>query len=211
MEFFSSGWNDCGNILIPMESTLDDLSKCQRRKLFLLDRFVYATLGVGHPMNSIQKHEFLQHMTNIERIIVISCFIRVSAFELRTMLEHILRHRFRIGKRMREEWEKKEDVKISKCLLLGRWAIISRKCDVFKLTKMNGEKWKEKQERERKLSFLSEETIWIFHWRFTEFIEMNQRWAKQFFNFNNPANNWLDWVFLLNSVEDKELDFVGQK
>jgi hypothetical protein len=49
MQFFSSGWNDCGSVLIPIGSTLDDLSKRQRRKSFLLERFVYATLGVGHP------------------------------------------------------------------------------------------------------------------------------------------------------------------
>jgi hypothetical protein len=33
-----------------MGSTLDDLNKRQRRKSFLLDRFVHATLGVGHPI-----------------------------------------------------------------------------------------------------------------------------------------------------------------
>jgi hypothetical protein len=53
MRFFSSGWSNCGNVLIPIRSTLDDLSKRQRRKLVLLDRFVYATLGVGHPIHSI--------------------------------------------------------------------------------------------------------------------------------------------------------------
>jgi hypothetical protein len=49
MRFFSSGWSDCRNVLIPMGSTSDDWSKRQRRTLFLLDRFVYATLGVEHP------------------------------------------------------------------------------------------------------------------------------------------------------------------
>jgi hypothetical protein len=50
MRFFSSGERDCENVSIPMGSTLDDRSKRQRRTSFLLDRFVDATLGVGHPM-----------------------------------------------------------------------------------------------------------------------------------------------------------------
>jgi hypothetical protein len=51
MQLVSSGWSDCVNVLIPTGSRLDDPSQRQRRQLFLLERFVDATLGVGHPLS----------------------------------------------------------------------------------------------------------------------------------------------------------------
>jgi hypothetical protein len=52
MRFFSSGWSDYKNVSRSMGSMLDELSKRQKRTSFLLDRFVDATLGVGHPIHS---------------------------------------------------------------------------------------------------------------------------------------------------------------
>jgi hypothetical protein len=50
MAFSRSGCGDCKNALIWVETMVDDLKKHRRMKEISLDRFVYATPDVGHPL-----------------------------------------------------------------------------------------------------------------------------------------------------------------
>jgi hypothetical protein len=68
-----------------MGSTLDDLSKRQTRKSCLLDRFVYATLEVEHPLSAhhlihpflltscdLCDDDFINRLNNCDSVFILS-------------------------------------------------------------------------------------------------------------------------------------------